>query len=162
MIAEVVTIVGLALIFYVVFLKFSGTKLPFTLPKGIKKFAKPERSHGVKSFDELFKEGERRLAGQKFQEAKEMFEKLYARKPDYPKLLNRLGVVEMEVGNYSKATEIFERAVREKPESPRRHANLGLAYLALKKYTLAKKEFEKAVALEPGNKKYQQLLRQVP
>jgi tetratricopeptide (TPR) repeat protein len=162
MIAEVVTAIGLALILYVVFSKVYGAKLPFSLPSSIRKFTGPERNRGPKSFDEIFRDGERLLSFRRLPEAKEMFEKLYARKPDYPKLLNRLGIVEMEMGNYQKAAEIFERAVREKPESPRRHANLGSAYLALKKFTLAKKEFEKALGLEPGNTKYQKLLKEVP
>lgn len=66
-------------------------------------------------------------------------------------LYNKLGLAELQMGNYRSAQSSFEKAVKYDPKLAYAVNNAGVAAYAQKRYDAAAKSFKKALALNEAN-----------
>lgn len=83
---------------------------------------------------------------------------LAQRHPKNFEILESLGLVYAELGEYSRARPYFEKAIRVNPSSAAAYANLGSAYLKLNESALAATALQHAADLDPANAETQSML----
>lgn len=94
-------------------------------------------------------ESEQLLAGQKWDEAKSLLEKLVIVEPRNAELYNNLGVAERHLGQVEQAEEQFQKALSLQADFAEAWNNLGVIYLKNRQLTQAEGSFEKAIAAKP-------------
>ncbi len=94
---------------------------------------------------ELYEKGE-------FKAALEKLKRVVKAHPDYPDILNALGLTYSMTGNYEQATESFQRAVDINPDYIEAYVNMAIVQNEQCKFEDAIKSFEKAAALETKDK----------
>lgn len=108
-------------------------------------------------FDEaerLFKKGE-------LEQAEKLFIKAATSNPGDPKVYARLGLLYLQLKNYSDAIESLKVAAKLDKYNPSRHYNLSLAYMGNGDTQKAISSVREAITLDPVTQKYRQLLEQL-
>jgi tetratricopeptide (TPR) repeat protein len=108
-----------------------------------------------------FEEGDRLLKEKKYAEAEQFFLKAAANNPKDAKVYARLGLIYLQLKNYSDAIEALKVAVKIDKYNPSRHYNLSLAYMGNKDVQKAIASVREAITLDPVTPKYRQLLEQL-
>lgn len=85
------------------------------------------------------------------QQAEQPLRDLVRRYPRNFEILESLGLVYAELGEYARACPYLERATRANPASAAAYANLGSAYLKLNRTPDALKALQHAAEIEPAN-----------
>ncbi len=80
---------------------------------------------------------------------------------DSAEFLFLLSFTEIRLGNLEDAKGHLFTAIEKKPEFHDAYFNLAVIFYAQEDYTQAKEYVEKAVAIEPGNARYQSLLKEL-
>jgi len=86
----------------------------------------------------------------KLKEAKKIYNELLKKDPNNFKLINLLGVIYLQLKNYSEAIVLINRAININPNHHALYNNLGVAYKELEKYEDAIKNFKRATKLNPN------------
>ena len=86
----------------------------------------------------------------KLKEAKKIYNELLKKDPNNFKLINLLGVIYLQLKNYSEAIVLINRAININPNHHALYNNLGVAYKELEKYEDAIKNFKQATKLNPN------------
>jgi tetratricopeptide (TPR) repeat protein len=81
--------------------------------------------------------------------AENLWRLVLARNPNYPEVLNDLGLVEASKQEYAQAGEYFQQAMKFKPEWAEPHINMSAAYSRMGKLGPAESELRTALALAP-------------
>lgn len=108
-----------------------------------------------------FEEGEILFKAGKLDEAEKYFIKAAANNPADAKIYARLGLLYLQLKNYSDAIEALKVAVKLDKYNPSRHYNLSLAYWGNKDVQKAIASVREAITLDPVTPKYRQLLEQL-
>lgn len=108
-----------------------------------------------------FDEGEILFKAGKLEEAESYFIKAASNNPANAKIYARLGLLYLQMKNYSDAIEALKVAVKLDKYNPSRHYNLSLAYLGNKDVQKAIASVREAITLDPVTQKYRQLLEQL-
>ena len=108
-----------------------------------------------------FEKGDMNFKSGNYKEAEKCYIKAASSDPNNPKIYNRLGIIYLEQKNYRDAKDAFSEVLKFDDKIASRHVNYGLACIQLKNFDEGIKAYEKAAKLEPKNKKYQELLRDI-
>ncbi|MCX6806542.1 MAG: tetratricopeptide repeat protein [Candidatus Berkelbacteria bacterium] len=136
---EIVIIICLAIIFAILFRKWSQTK-PYSSEN---KKVKTELSD-VSFLDK----GERFFEEQNFREAERYYVKAVSDDPENPQIYGRLGIIYTKLDNLKDAKEAFNMAVKLDSENGYYQNNLGLVLYSLNRYKEAIIYFENAVKID--------------
>lgn len=112
---------------------------------------KPELSSHFEEGDTLFRAGQ-------YQEAEQFFLKAATSHPNDAKIYARLGLIYLNLKNYSDAIESLKVAAKIDKYNPSRHYNLALAYFGKKDVQHAIVSAREAISLDPVTGKYRQFL----
>lgn len=108
-----------------------------------------------------FEEGEELFKKGRHKDAEQYFLKAAANNPGDAKIYARLGLLYLELKNYSDAIEALKMAVKLEKYNPSRHYNLALAYWGNKDTRRAIASVREAIGLDPVTPKYRKLLEQL-
>jgi len=100
---------------------------------------------------DLVKSGEIFLEEGDFKEARSKFLEALGLAPEDPQLHNRLGMLEMSLGNPDKAITYYSKACELAPDVSRYHMRLGDSYQRLSKFENAIHSYVRSLELEPKN-----------
>jgi tetratricopeptide (TPR) repeat protein len=81
--------------------------------------------------------------------AESVWRALLVRNPNYPEMLNNLGLVAGQKKQYSQACEFFQHAIKVRPTYTQPHLNLAKAYRFMGRASSAERELRLALALSP-------------
>jgi tetratricopeptide (TPR) repeat protein len=109
---------------------------------------------------EALREGAVHLRDQRWDKAREAFQRALGEKPDQPRALYNLALADLHLGNEDAALAGFQKLVSLDASTPGTLGrdlraltltNLGLLYIGEKSYPEAEAALEEAVKLDPGN-----------
>ena len=86
----------------------------------------------------------------KLKEAKKIYSEILKKNPNNFELMNLIGIIHLQLKNYSKAIIAINKAININPNHHASYNNLGVAYKELKKYEDAIKNFKQATKLNPN------------
>ena len=84
------------------------------------------------------------------QDAKSYYQKVLKIDPNHLGVLNNLGVIFQDLGEYQKAKDCYEKVIKINPSYTDAHYNLGVTFKKLGKHQQAKECYEKAIELNPN------------
>ena len=93
------------------------------------------------------------------EEARATLEKLWRLSPDFPGLLPKLAIAQLQTGDFATAEESFRLALERDPLSSELHEGLGRCLEERGELDEARREYERAVQLDPGRSSAQARLR---
>jgi len=99
--------------------------------------------------EELEKTGDQLRAEEAYLDALDYYQAALAKKPNYSRLYNKLGIVELQLQRYKQSRKDFEKAIKLERTFASTYNNLGALYSAQKNYGAAIKQYQKAIQLEP-------------
>jgi tetratricopeptide (TPR) repeat protein len=73
------------------------------------------------------------------------------KKPNDPRLLNKIGITELMMQRYKEAQKAFQRSIKYDHAFADAYNNLGVVYYESKKFGAAAKEYEKAIAKDANS-----------
>ncbi|HUO27262.1 MAG TPA: tetratricopeptide repeat protein [Candidatus Aquilonibacter sp.] len=79
-------------------------------------------------------------------DALDYYDAALAKKPEDPRLLNKIGITELMMQRYREAKKSFERAIRADREFADAYNNLGVVFYEARKYRSAVKQYRHAIA----------------
>ena len=86
-----------------------------------------------------------------YKRGKDLLEKVVEINPNIPEVINDLGLLNSNLGNFDKAIELFEKAIRLKSNFSLALNNLGNALMKKKKFDEAIKNYKKAIDADIKN-----------
>jgi tetratricopeptide (TPR) repeat protein len=125
------------------------------------KFWQEEASGSEMSLGSNFEEGETLYKEGKLPEAEQFYIKAAANHPGDAKVYARLGLLYLQMKNYSDAIEALKVASKLDKYNPSRYYNLALAYSGNKDTQKAISAVREAITLDPVTPKYRQLLEKL-
>jgi len=87
----------------------------------------------------------------KLPQAKQVYQRLLTSQPDHPELLNLLGNVQQDLGEFDAAIANYNIALQHAPHYAEAYANRADALQELKEFKLAIDSYAQAIRLEPNN-----------
>jgi len=106
------------------------------------------------SVEELVEKADDAYRSGDLQETKKYLREALYLEPKNLDILNKLGYVESQEGNYDEAISYAKDALEIEPDAPEVHAAIASFYRHEKEYDKAKEHYEKAIALEGNNEIY--------
>lgn len=85
----------------------------------------------------------------RLEDAKVIYRELLGKNPTDSHALHYLGLIALQLGNFSEAANLIEKAIKTDSRIPAFHCNLGNAYKELRQFDLAASAFLEAVKLDP-------------
>jgi tetratricopeptide (TPR) repeat protein len=79
-------------------------------------------------------------------DALDFYHAALAKQPNDARLLNKIGITELQMQRYKEARKTFEHAIHCDRQFANAYNNLGVIYYEIKKYGAAIKQYEKAIA----------------
>jgi tetratricopeptide (TPR) repeat protein len=104
--------------------------------------------------EELESAGDKLRSEAAYLDALDYYQAARAKKPNNARVINKLGIVELQMQRYKQARKDFEKAIKLEPTFASTYNNLGAVYFAQKKYGAAIKQYQKAIQLAPGSATY--------
>jgi len=86
----------------------------------------------------------------KIKKAQILYNKILKANPNHSQVLNNLGVIFGQSGDYQKAMSYYENVIKINPNYVDAHNNLGTIYINLKEYQKAKDCYENAIKINPN------------
>jgi tetratricopeptide (TPR) repeat protein len=124
------------------------TKAAPSVPPQVENVAKlPEPPQPGASKEQLIERGDELRAEKVLPSALEYYRAALAKTPNRASVLNRIGIVEMELGQWGRSIREFELAIKADPQYPEAYNNLGVAYYETKKSGKAIAFYKKAIRL---------------
>jgi len=105
------------------------------------------KTKNTRKFNELFNKGAEALKNGKLADAKSIFETLFKKNRTNVKLLETLGAVYGQLGEYEKSIDTFVKCTALNPKSVNAFHNLALAYEFSQQIDLAIKAYQQAISL---------------
>jgi len=106
------------------------------------------------TIEELESAGDKLRSEAAYLDALDYYQAALAKKPNNARVLNKLGIVELQMQSYRQARKDFEKAIKLEPAFASTYNNLGAVYFAQKKYGAAIKQYQKAIQLAPHSATY--------
>ena len=85
----------------------------------------------------------------KFDEAKNLYEKILKNKPDHFLALGNLGIIFSQLKEFDKAIDLFNQTIKINPQYVEGHNNLGNVLFELSQFDKSLQCYEKAIKLNP-------------
>lgn len=85
----------------------------------------------------------------RFREARALYERVLAARPNDPDALHLLGVIALQAGQHQAALDLIERAIAQRPDFAEAHNSRGAALQALGRRREALNAFRRAGAIDP-------------
>ncbi len=102
--------------------------------------------------EQLAREAQSAFAARDYGKAARFYERLLQFRPDWPEVLNNLGVTYHLLGETAKAVATLEQALRLNPDLPRANLILGMDYIRLGNPERAVPRLTKALERDPANR----------
>jgi tetratricopeptide (TPR) repeat protein len=101
------------------------------------------------SVEELERTGDQLRSEKAYLDALDYYQAALAKKPDNARVLNKRGIVELQMQHYKQARKDFEKAIKLDRTFASTYNNLGAVFFTQKKYGAAIKQYQKAIQLAP-------------
>ena len=111
-------------------------------------FRRSDAPSATATAEELERKGDLLRADKAMLDAIDYFRAALAKKPKDALLVNKIGIVQLQIGRYSEARKTFETAIRFDRTYADAHNNLGVCHYLAKDYGRAIKEYRKAIKLQ--------------
>jgi len=108
-----------------------------------------ENTHGSHTAADCFRLGTAAAVQGRMEEAVGYFRQALTIQPDYPEVLNNLGIIYQSQGNLEEAADCFSRLVQIDPVSPLAHCNLGVVQKSQGFFVDAVASFRRALVARP-------------
>jgi len=105
----------------------------------------------MNSLRQKINEGMHLHQNNKLPQAKQVYQRLLTSQPDHPELLNLLGNVQQDLGEFDAAIANYNIALQHAPHYAEAYANRADALQELKEFKLAIDSYAQAIRLEPNN-----------
>ena len=102
------------------------------------------------SLTELERRGDALRAEKSYLDALDYYRAALAQEPSNARLLNKIGITELQMGRFPEARKDFERAVKNDRQFADAVNNLGVIFYLQKRYGKAIRRYEDAIKLRPN------------
>ena len=137
---------------------FSTAKSSPAGPASFAQFWQEERLEAKQQLMSHYEEGDLLFKEGRLEDAERFFLMAATRAPKDPRVYSKLGLIYLELKNFTDAIEAMKVAVKLDRYNPSRHYNLALSYWGNKDSQRSIVAIREAISLDPVTPRYRQLL----